>query len=285
MSARARPSRTLGRLELLGRKLLEVIELVNCPSVCLTVCLCVCLFVYLSICLSDCRSVCLFICLSVCLPMCLPPADHYSVCPFVWWRTSVFLLITFDVSSLRQTVNDRILAELPSDGCLADASRIVLSAEHVQAVVSIATPRRGNLVLTLISPQNTTSILLPRRSLDDSPSGFTNWAFTSVHFWGENPTGIWRLLVEYRDPLRLVRSSGKYTVLKSWSLILYGTDGVGSTRLPSWREKGVNTFSSENPAVVTFVTKNGGASCVSGWNVRFFLKTVIVELFMVFCLL
>lgn len=25
--------------------------------------------------------------------------------------------------------------------------------------------------------------------------GFVNWPFTSVHFWGEDPLGAWRLVV------------------------------------------------------------------------------------------
>ena len=39
------------------------------------------------------------------------------------------------------------------------------------------------------------SMLLSRRPLDTSVLGFRNWNLTSVHFWGENPRGQWRMLI------------------------------------------------------------------------------------------
>ena len=38
-------------------------------------------------------------------------------------------------------------------------------------------------------------MLLSRRPLDTSVLGFRNWNLTSVHFWGENPRGQWRMLI------------------------------------------------------------------------------------------
>ncbi|OQV20757.1 Furin-like protease 2 [Hypsibius exemplaris] len=143
---------------------------------------------------------------------------------------------TEGITTARQAINDRIVVDLTTDACLSRSDQTVLTLEHVQAVVSVQSPRRGNLILTLISPQNTTSVLLPRRTLDDSRQGFRNWAFTSVHFWGENPTGRWRLVVEYNDPLRLSQTlHGPLlfpTVLKNFSLLLYGTPERGFTRPP-----------------------------------------------------
>lgn len=87
--------------------------------------------------------------------------------------------------------------------------------EHVQSVISVKVKRRGDIQLTLYSPAGTKSvkdvrnfmqisiskflfrsILLPQRSSDDSPIGFTKWPFMSVQQWGEKPYGTWILNVE-----------------------------------------------------------------------------------------
>lgn len=41
----------------------------------------------------------------------------------------------------------------------------------------------------------TTTVLLAERERDTSSNGFKNWAFMSVHTWGENPTGTWTLKI------------------------------------------------------------------------------------------
>ena len=65
--------------------------------------------------------------------------------------------------------------------------------EHVQARVSLTAQRRGDLQIVLTSPAGTRAVLLARRPQDTSRSGFTSWPFMSVHTWGENPIGVWRL--------------------------------------------------------------------------------------------
>ncbi|XP_054720512.1 furin-like protease 1, isoforms 1/1-X/2 [Uloborus diversus] len=89
--------------------------------------------------------------------------------------------------------------------------------EHVQAKLTISAARRGDLQIYLTSPMETKSTLLASRPPDNSRAGFQEWPFMSVHMWGENPNGLWKLEV-YND--------GKYggrAVLKNWTLILYGT--------------------------------------------------------------
>ena len=69
--------------------------------------------------------------------------------------------------------------------------------EHVQANITVYYSRRGDLQLHLISPSGTHSTILPRRKLDDDErSGFVNWPFMSVFYWGEDPRGLWELVVE-----------------------------------------------------------------------------------------
>ena len=67
--------------------------------------------------------------------------------------------------------------------------------EHVQAKVTLTANRRGDLHIYLTSPSGTKANLLAQRPMDNSRSGFQNWPFMSVHTWGENPNGLWKLEV------------------------------------------------------------------------------------------
>ncbi|KAF7267577.1 hypothetical protein GWI33_019215 [Rhynchophorus ferrugineus] len=89
--------------------------------------------------------------------------------------------------------------------------------EHVQAKLTIAAQRRGDLNIELTSPMGTRVTLLAHRDHDNSRSGFNYWPFMSVHSWGENPFGIWKLKIHNNG-----RLMGRAT-LQNWSLILYGT--------------------------------------------------------------
>lgn len=44
-------------------------------------------------------------------------------------------------------------------------------------------------------PAGTNTVLLAERERDTSANGFRNWAFMSVHTWGENPAGTWTLKI------------------------------------------------------------------------------------------
>ncbi|XP_055326516.1 furin-like protease 1 [Sitodiplosis mosellana] len=89
--------------------------------------------------------------------------------------------------------------------------------EHVQAKITLTTPRRGDIQIHLTSPAGTKVTLLTSRSHDNSRSGFNQWPFMSVHTWGESPHGQWLLEI---------RNEGRYmghAFLKGWSLIFYGS--------------------------------------------------------------
>ncbi|GLH10076.1 Furin-like protease 1, isoforms 1/1-X/2 [Gryllus bimaculatus] len=89
--------------------------------------------------------------------------------------------------------------------------------EHVQAKISLASSRRGDLQIHLTSPAGTRTTLLARRPHDVSRAGFQNWPFMSVHTWGEKPFGIWILEIHNEG-----RFLGRAT-LQEWALIFYGT--------------------------------------------------------------
>ena len=78
-------------------------------------------------------------------------------------------------------------------------------------------PKRGNIQITLTSPQGTTSTLLPYRPYDFvNEEGFDNWPFMSVHYWGENPVGTWGVTVSFR-------SSRGYVTMDNLEIKLHGT--------------------------------------------------------------
>uniref|UniRef100_A0A4W3JT29 PC3-like endoprotease variant B n=1 Tax=Callorhinchus milii TaxID=7868 RepID=A0A4W3JT29_CALMI len=66
---------------------------------------------------------------------------------------------------------------------------------HLQVTVSLSSICRGDLSIFLTSPYGTVSQLLGIREADNSKEGLTNWTFTTVHSWGEDPKGTWKLTV------------------------------------------------------------------------------------------
>ena len=80
-----------------------------------------------------------------------------------------------------------------------------------------AHPRRGDIRITLTSPQGTESVLLPYRNYDFvNEEGYDDWPFMSVHHWGENPVGQWTLTINFRSRFGHVSMNGL-------SMMLYGT--------------------------------------------------------------
>ncbi|XP_028982510.1 furin-like protease 1 [Diachasma alloeum] len=93
---------------------------------------------------------------------------------------------------------------------------VVNFLEHVQAKITLSTTRRGDLEITLTSPQGTKSTLLAKRPHDVAKTGFERWPFMSVHTWGERPHGTWKLEIH---------NEGRYFgTLENWQLIFYGTE-------------------------------------------------------------
>ncbi|KAM7438593.1 hypothetical protein ABFA07_011908 [Porites harrisoni] len=90
--------------------------------------------------------------------------------------------------------------------------------EHVQVEISLNFTRRGDLEVNLTSPLGTTSRLIQYRPRDNFTT-LKNWKILTLHHWGENPTGVWKLTLKNSRPQR--RNTG---VLFNWTLILYGTE-------------------------------------------------------------
>lgn len=90
-----------------------------------------------------------------------------------------------------------------------------LSIEHVEVIVNITHPRRGNIDIRLISPSGTESVLAKRRT--DNGADYSAWKFLSVRHWDESSAGTWRL--EVVDEV-----AGQVGVWQDWSLVIHGTE-------------------------------------------------------------
>jgi len=110
-----------------------------------------------------------------------------------------------------------LIMEINTDACAGSDTEINY-LEHVQAVITLNSTRRGDVTLYLISPIGTQSVILTRRPKDDDDKdGFTNWPFMTTHTWGENPRGKWRLLARFQGP----RDHDGW--INRWTLMLHGT--------------------------------------------------------------
>jgi subtilisin-like proprotein convertase family protein len=88
------------------------------------------------------------------------------------------------------------------------------SVEHVEVVVNITHTFRGDLKITLTSPSGMVSTLSEFHL--DPGSDYSNWKFTTVAHWGEDPNGTWTLNVV--DEANLDTGT-----LNSWNVTVYGT--------------------------------------------------------------
>jgi proprotein convertase subtilisin/kexin type 2 len=110
-----------------------------------------------------------------------------------------------------------LILELNTDACIGTPTEINY-LEHVQAVVTLNSTRRGDTTMYLVSPVGTRTMILSRRPKDeDSKDGFTNWPFMTTHTWGENPRGKWRLIARFQGPQK---NRGQ---IKRFTIMLHGT--------------------------------------------------------------
>ncbi|XP_074602740.1 neuroendocrine convertase 1-like [Brevipalpus obovatus] len=117
---------------------------------------------------------------------------------------------------LRVGTDSRLRVAFNVTGCRGSVGEVNY-VEHVQLLASIDYQMRGALEIELISPYNTSSMLLRPRSKDKSTEGFQNWLFTSIHFWGERPQGYW--ILEIRDRTKIKRMG----TMSKLALYIYGT--------------------------------------------------------------
>lgn len=120
------------------------------------------------------------------------------------------------VITVNQEIPDNDLAGITSTVNITQNFKV----EHVQVVFSATHTYRGDLEITLTSPDGTPSILAQKHA--DENSDYPGWAFLSVRHWGESSRGVWTLRVA--DVWEM--DAGTFD---SWQLILHGTEGEDGT--------------------------------------------------------
>ncbi|XP_054708624.1 furin-1-like [Uloborus diversus] len=114
---------------------------------------------------------------------------------------------------------EKLETSMSTDAC-KNKRNYVVYLEHVQVYITLSFHPRGNLHIVLISPSGTKSSLLLPRPHDKQDSTFKDWPFMSVHFWGENPRGTWKLHIINAGNVETTLP-GKLT---NWTLVFYGTE-------------------------------------------------------------
>ncbi|KAF9585832.1 pheromone processing endoprotease, partial [Lunasporangiospora selenospora] len=88
--------------------------------------------------------------------------------------------------------------------------------EHITVTVNIEHQRRGDVEVTLTSPNGIVSHLGVRRRHDEATTGFVDWTFMSVKHWEEDPVGDWTLTVKDQ---RTAKYRGKFV---DWRIKFWG---------------------------------------------------------------
>jgi len=85
-----------------------------------------------------------------------------------------------------------------------------MRVEHVEFVVNVQHPNRGDLGFVLTSPSGMVSIVNNRTP--DTGANFENYLFTSVRHWGETSTGTWTVKVIDITKNEVVGTAGDITM-------------------------------------------------------------------------
>ena len=97
-----------------------------------------------------------------------------------------------------------------------------LRVEHVTLKLSVANIKKGNLTITLTSPDGTTSTFCEPHG--DATNEFNNWKFMTVRNWAESSNGTWTLSITNNGT-----STGNLTDAE---LVVYGSE-LGAATNPA----------------------------------------------------
>ena len=145
-----------------------------------------------------------------------------------WSNLGTMASVSVPLSSLPATIRDNNASGLIK--YFDTRSLSALRVEHATVTTDITHTDRGELQIQLTSPSSTTSRLaelhepgvllssggplIPYSGADRS--NYKSWTFSTVHNWGEDSRGLWKLKIADRV-------SGNTGTLKSATLTLYGT--------------------------------------------------------------
>jgi subtilisin-like proprotein convertase family protein len=129
-----------------------------------------------------------------------------------------------------------------------------LRVEHVLVDVDITHARRGDLVITLISPSGHQSVLATKRPRDTNAD--LHWTFGSVQHWGESSVGTWQVRVADVE-------QGKGGTINSLSLRIYGSSDSavlqsGATAITAEESPANDALEEGETVTVALTIKNNG---------------------------
>lgn len=108
---------------------------------------------------------------------------------------------------------------IDDDGKLAEVSLDLASAkirvEHIEVTVTIKHAKRGDLSFGIVSPSG--FIAEAGSRANDDNADFTDYTFTTPHFWGESAAGTWKVVVADN------RANGTAGTLGAVRIKVYGT--------------------------------------------------------------
>ncbi len=119
-----------------------------------------------------------------------------------------------------------------------------LRAEHVVLTADIDHTYRGDVRISLTSPDGTESILAATSNSSES-TGYPNYPFLSVRHWGENPKGTWTLKIS--DTV-----SGDTGTLNSATLQIHGSQFASPVLLGDSNLDGIVNFA-DIPAFIAIL--------------------------------
>lgn len=132
-----------------------------------------------------------------------------------WSNLGTMTSVSVPLSSLPATIRDNNAGGLVK--YFDTRSLSGLRVEHATVTTDISHPSRGELQIQLTSPAGTTSRLAEKHtSYVFDPADYPDWTFSTVHNWGEDSRGLWKLKIADRV-------SGNTGTLNSATLTLYGT--------------------------------------------------------------
>jgi subtilisin-like proprotein convertase family protein len=132
-----------------------------------------------------------------------------------WSNLGTMTSVSIPLSSIPATIRDNNSSGLVK--YFDTRSLSGLRVEHATVTTDISHPSRGELEIQLTSPDGTTSRLAEKHtSYAADPADYPDWTFSTVHNWGEDSRGLWKLKIADRV-------SGNTGTLNSATLTLYGT--------------------------------------------------------------
>lgn len=138
-----------------------------------------------------------------------------------------------------------------------------LRVEHAQLTVGIAHARRGQLEITLTSPDGTVSRMAERRP---DKNAHYYWTFMSTHHWGEMAVGDWK--VNVADRVRGTTGTIQDLTLTLWGAAPNGSLESDGVSLHS-NASAVTSLPSSGSLDVDFAVTNRGSATLTNLGIAF----------------